>query len=71
MVNLDKKEELTPLGKEIKRVIHAKGPITLASFMERCMQDPKYGYYLTKDPIGRDGDFITTPEMFSGFAEVE
>ena len=37
--------------------------------MERCMQDTKHGYYMTKDAIGKEGDFITTPEMFSGFAE--
>ena len=71
LANLDKKEPLTPLGEELKRVIHAKGPMTLASFTERCLQDPKHGYYITKDPIGVDGDFITTPEMFSGFAEVK
>ena len=38
--------------------------------MELCMQHPKFGYYMTKDPIGKDGDFITTPEIYSGFGEV-
>eukprot|EP01084_Bolivina_argentea_P005968 11283_1 len=67
--DLDKKEALTPLAEEIKQIIHARGPMTFSSFWQMCMQHPKYGYYMTSDPIGREGDFITTPEMFSGFGE--
>eukprot|EP01083_Nonionella_stella_P024932 68657_1 len=67
--DLDKKEALTPLAEEIKQIIHARGPMTFSTFWSLCMQHDKYGYYMTKDPIGREGDFITTPEMFSGFSE--
>ena len=43
--------------------------MTFSTFWQLCMQHPKHGYYMTQDPIGREGDFITTPEMFSGFSE--
>src|SRR5690606_6371245 len=35
-----------------------------------CLLDPDYGYYTTGDPFGRDGDFITAPEISQMFGEL-
>ena len=31
----------------------------VSQFMELCLNDPAHGYYMTRDPLGRSGDFIT------------
>ena len=38
--------------------------------MAACLGDPDYGYYLTRDPFGRSGDFITAPEVSQMFGEL-
>ena len=32
--------------------------------------DPEYGYYITRDPFGAAGDFITAPEISQMFGEL-
>ena len=44
--------------------------ITIERYMEQCLYNLKYGYYMTKDPIGKDGDFITAPEVSQLFGEM-
>lgn len=40
------------------------GPITFARFMELALYDPTGGYYRAAEPRpGRDGDFLTAPEI--------
>jgi len=49
----------------------AGGRITFARFMELALYHPVYGYYRSPDRRpGREGDFLTAPEMhpFFGFA---
>ena len=53
----------TPLEALLIRRIRATGPITLADYMAECLLHPEYGYYTTRPPFGRDGDFITAPEV--------
>lgn len=44
--------------------IREHGPISFARFMERALTEPELGYYVTdKVRAGREGDFITAPEM--------
>jgi SAM-dependent MidA family methyltransferase len=38
--------------------------------MRFCLSHPEYGYYMKGDPLGKTGDFITSPEISQVFGEV-
>jgi NADH dehydrogenase [ubiquinone] 1 alpha subcomplex assembly factor 7 len=63
-------DERSPLEAEIRRLIAIAGPMPLAEYMRLCLTHPRYGYYLTHDPIGAAGDFITAPEISQMFGEL-
>jgi hypothetical protein len=46
------------------------GPMTLADYMAECLLHPAHGYYTTREPFGRAGDFITAPEISQMFGEL-
>jgi SAM-dependent MidA family methyltransferase len=60
----------TPLEAEIRRRIGAAGPMPVRQYMELCLSHPLHGYYITRDPLGRRGDFITAPEVSQVFGEL-
>ena len=61
---------MNALERIIRDIIAAQGPISLAAYMELALQHPEYGYYRVREPVGRDGDFITAPEISQMFGEM-
>ena len=62
--------KITPLENIIRKQIAANGPMPVSRYMELCLTHPDYGYYLKQDPLGREGDFITAPEVSQMFGEL-
>ena len=54
----------------IRKHIAANGPMPVSRYMQMCLTHPDHGYYLRRDPLGRDGDFITAPEFSQMFGEL-
>ena len=44
--------------------------IPIDKFISNALYDENYGYYFKKIPFGKDGDFVTSPEISSLFSEV-
>jgi NADH dehydrogenase [ubiquinone] 1 alpha subcomplex assembly factor 7 len=55
---------------DIKRLIKSAGPMPVWRYMELCLTHPVHGYYVSHDPLGREGDFITAPEVSQMFGEL-
>ena len=60
----------TPLAVKLKQRIRRHGPITTGEYIRQCLYDTEYGYYVHRPAIGRDGDFITAPEISQVFGEL-
>lgn len=60
----------TPLARKLKERIRREGAISVAQYMQACLQDPEYGYYKRQEAIGAGADFITAPEISQVFGEL-
>ncbi len=60
----------TPLAQRIKSLIRLNGPLSVTDFFSLCLADPEHGYYKTRQPFGRTGDFVTAPEVSQLFGEM-
>lgn len=58
------------LEDHLKKLICHHGPLSVARFMSEALGHPQYGYYRKQDPLGRQGDFITAPEISQMFGEL-
>ncbi|CAH1402359.1 unnamed protein product [Nezara viridula] len=47
----------------LKSRIKFSGPLTVYDYMKEVLTNPVSGYYVTKNSIGKQGDFITSPEI--------
>ena len=62
--------EYSPLQSEIRKLIKTSGPMPVWRYMELCLTHPEFGYYVSRDPLGREGDFTTAPEVSQMFGEL-
>lgn len=61
---------MNTLKKRIVDLIDALGPLPVAEYMTLCLSDEQHGYYMTRNPFGRGGDFTTAPEISQMFGEL-
>jgi SAM-dependent MidA family methyltransferase len=59
--------ENAALAELLRRRIEAEGPITFHDYMETVLYHAQHGYYASRRPVGRAGDYLTSPEVHSIF----
>jgi SAM-dependent MidA family methyltransferase len=62
--------DTSPLQTDIKKLIKSSGPMPVWRYMQLCLTHPEHGYYVSRDPLGREGDFTTAPEISQMFGEL-
>jgi len=55
---------------KIINILKEKKAIPLDQFINISLYDKKFGYYMKKNPFGKDGDFITAPLISNLFGEM-
>ena len=55
---------------EIINILKEKKSIPLDRFINIALYNKKFGYYMKKNPFGKEGDFITAPMISNLFGEM-
>tara|TARA_B100001123_G_C15289852_1_gene1017058 strand:+ start:510 stop:1574 length:1065 start_codon:yes stop_codon:yes gene_type:complete len=55
---------------KIINILKNQKSIPLDQFIDIALYDKKYGYYMKKNPFGKEGDFITAPLISKLFSEM-
>jgi len=55
---------------KVINTLKEKKSIPLDQFINISLYDKKFGYYMKKNPFGREGDFITSPLITNLFSEM-
>jgi len=55
---------------KIINILKEKKSIPLDQFINLALYDKKFGYYMKKNPFGKEGDFITSPLISNFFGEM-
>lgn len=63
-------KNVTPLEQLIRDRIRDHGPVPVSDYMTLALAHSDQGYYQKADPLGREGDFITAPEISQAFGEI-
>ena len=58
------------LAGQLRQRIASDGPMPVHDYMQACLSDPASGYYMSRQPFGSSGDFITAPEISQMFGEL-
>ena len=61
---------MTELAKKLHDMIAQSGPVSIADYMQICLIDDEHGYYQNRPVFGKEGDFITAPEISQIFGEM-
>ena len=69
-MNTTKGRQQGDLGELLRDMIQRDGPLSVERYMALCLGHPELGYYMSGDPFGRAGDFITAPEVSQMFGEL-
>ena len=55
---------------EILNIIHKRGYIHLDEFIDLSLNKLALSYYRSEKPLGKNGDFITAPEISQLYGEI-
>lgn len=56
--------------KNINKIFLKKKIISLDNYLDKVLYDKNYGYYQKNNPFGKEGDFITAPNISNLFSEM-